>query len=212
MLYDVWRRHQATQKRTKNRDKRRVRSYSGFPERFITQMVLQKTPWSVMRAIAASRRFPATMNITLEDLSKEKIKEISIQTVAKFPHIRQDVANLDLPATLAVKRAIMECELAVWCYSQNARGTVVPGSVLVERYLDMWGMGPHRELLSRHISLLRQPWGASRWVQLWKGRWGFRHAAAARGAGVETLECEKKAWIENDIWSKRVYFCLPFLV
>ena len=27
---------------------------------------------------------------------------------------------------------------------------------------------------------------------------------------MEELECEKKAWIENDIWSKRVYFFCRF--
>ena len=153
---------------------RRQERKDGIPRSvkvLLTILVLMRTPWDVMLAIA-------TCAMSLKTKQKHKVKwdTATIKKAAKEgmklnPNLRFEELDNERQKVFEARRWVIECNLCFWILSKNVKGVICPAQMVLTEYNRLWGMGPHGPRVSEHLNSLRKVRMKAHWLQALRKKW-----------------------------------------
>ena len=121
------------------------------------------------------------------------VKRLSRQALARRPNMVSESETTENPLTLKATRWLVEARLAMWCSEQSCKQIAVPSSVLRLKYIEMWGIGPHTETATAHLSTFRDPTPSTKiWMTRFRQHWQLTYGRCAPGSWMPKELAQEK--------------------
>ena len=163
----------------------------------ICSLVLLETPWDIIGAIAACKLGRDLKTHSANPWTAEKIKQVAKEGLALQPDLVNDPLNDELVLVFAAKKWVAECKMTLWILEQNVKGVTMPASMVVQKYVSLWGNGPQKPRVDTHLAMLTNKHSRRNWLQRMRWKWNLQIGKLPHRASLSPEETSNKAINDN---------------
>lgn len=159
----------------------------------ICSLVLLETPWDIIGAIAACKMGRTFNNHSANPWTAEKIQQVAKEGLALQPDLVNDPLNDEIWLVFVARKWVAECKLTLWILEQNMKGVTMPASMVVQKYMSLWGNGPQKPRVDTHLAMLGNKHSRRNWLQRMRWKWNLHIGKLLHRAGLSPEETSNKA-------------------
>ena len=153
--------------------------------------VLKLVPWKKIRLMLLAHDSRKKRRSFIWE--QEALQQMAIKTIAAQPNLVQQAENINHLLTIRARKWMYECEVALWIAENNKKGIVLPPSFVIDKYTSFWGMGPHIEIIDKHLTKFRKWRGWKKWMCSFRATWKFQYTVCPTIADLTEDQIRTKA-------------------
>ena len=123
----------------------------------------------------------------------ERLKDAATKAAAKWKGPAKFwLERNDSHEHVAVKSLWHRWSIALWLRIQNMKGLCIPSDAVIDRYVSLWGQGPHQENLTNHLNQFSKPLHREKWLRYFRQDWGFSYSTLPARSTTPVAEIRRK--------------------
>ena len=191
---------EAELKRGLVRIRKRETREKGLPEisqsiqQRICLLVIMGSPWACIQAVALVLNVRKQKRMISPGMTtKERLKDIAAKAAARWKEpIKFWLERHDSHEHVAAKSLWHRWSVALWLRVQNMKGLCIPSAAVIDRYVSLWGQGPHQENLTNHLNQFSKPFYRKKWLRDFRKGWGFSYPTLPARTTTSVAEIRRK--------------------